>query len=165
MSEKKQARLVKRGRDITTGAPYEVWDLGDGRGIYVDFYESDSKAFPVDMGSLMVDGGELRSWPYDATGGKAIRELGYEPVEEGDEHDTTPTGDERREVAAKLRKYISYAKIHDKQGDYVMESNKCIDTRCTLYNDIASCIENCGNFNLSAEEVFTRLADLIDPSK
>lgn len=27
---------------------------------------------------------ELRSWPYDdATGGKAIRELGYEPVEDG----------------------------------------------------------------------------------
>lgn len=25
---------------------------------------------------------ELRSWPYDATGGKAIRELGYEPIEE-----------------------------------------------------------------------------------
>lgn len=77
----------------------------------------------------------------------------------------SPTRDERREVAAKLRKYIPYAKMHDKQGDYVMESNKCVDTRCTLYNDIASCIEDCGNFNLSAEEVFTRLADLIDPSK
>lgn len=85
MNEKKQARLVKRGLDITTGAPYEIWDVGDGRGIYVDFCEceSDSKAFPVDMGRLMVDGGELRSWPYDATGGKAIRELGYEPVDEG----------------------------------------------------------------------------------
>lgn len=77
----RQARLVKRGLDITTGEPYEIWDVGDGRGIYVDFYESDSKAFPVDMSRLMVDGGELRSWPYDATGGKAIRELGYEPVE------------------------------------------------------------------------------------
>lgn len=73
--------------------------------------------------------------------------------------------EERREVAAKLRKYIPYAKMHDKQGDYVMESDKCVNTRCTLYNDIASCIEECGNFNLSAEEVFTRLADLIDPSK
>lgn len=82
MSEKKRARLVKCGRDIITGAPYEIWDVGYGRGIYVDFRESDIKAFPVDMGRLMVDGGELRSWPYDATGGKAVRELGYEPVEE-----------------------------------------------------------------------------------
>lgn len=73
--------------------------------------------------------------------------------------------EERREVAAKLRNYIPYAEMHDKQGDYVMESDKCVDTRCTLYNDIASCIEDCGNFNLSAKEVFTRLADLIDPSK
>lgn len=83
MGERKQARLVKRGRDIITGAPYEVWDVGDWRGIYVDFRESDTKAFPVDMGHLMVDGRELRSWPYDATGGEAIRELGYEPVEGG----------------------------------------------------------------------------------
>ena len=81
MGEKKRAHLVERGRDIIAEVPYEIWDVGDGRGIYVDFYESDSKAFPVDMGRLMVDGGELRSWPYDATGGKAISDLGYEPVE------------------------------------------------------------------------------------
>lgn len=87
MSNTKQARLVKRGRDTYTGAPYEIWDVGDGRGIYVDFCDLDSKAFPVDMGYLMVDGGELRSWPYDATGGKAIRELGYEPIEEEAEHE------------------------------------------------------------------------------
>ena len=30
------------------------------------------------------DGEMISSWPYDAIGGKAIRELGYEPVEEGD---------------------------------------------------------------------------------
>ena len=82
MSEKKQARLVKRGRDIVTGVPYEVWGVGDGRGIYVDYYESDTKAFPVDMNRLMVDGEMIGSWPYNAIGGKAIRELGYEPVEE-----------------------------------------------------------------------------------
>ena len=91
MGGKKQARLVKRGRDIITGAPYEIWDVGDGRGIYVDFYDSDnktfpyesgSKAFPVDMSRLMVDGEMIGSWPYDAIGGKAIRELGYEPVED-----------------------------------------------------------------------------------
>lgn len=89
MGEKKQARLVKRGRDIITRAPYEIWDVGDGRGIYVDFYEADTKAFPVDMSRLMVDGGELRSWPYDATGGKAVRELGYEPVDMDGSNDST----------------------------------------------------------------------------
>lgn len=51
----KQARLVMRGNNIFH-SPYEVWDLGDGYSLYVDFY---------------------------ATGGKAIRELGYEI--EGDE--------------------------------------------------------------------------------
>ena len=99
MNEKKQARIVKRGFDINTlvpyeiwdVGPYEIWDVGDGRGIYVDFYDSDnktlpyesgSKAFPVDMNRLMVDGEMIGSWPYDAIGGKAIRELGYEPIEE-----------------------------------------------------------------------------------
>lgn len=75
-----------------------------------------------------------------------------------------PTSEERREVAARLREYIVYAKAHDKNGDCTMGSDKCVDTRCTLYNDIASCIEECGNFNLSAEQVFTRLADLMDPT-
>ena len=98
MSEKKQARLVKRGFDINTVVPYEIWDIGNGRGIYVDFYdsnsktlpyESGSKAFPVDMSRLMVDGEELGSWLHDALGGKAIRELGYEPVEEGGSDDST----------------------------------------------------------------------------
>ena len=91
MIEKKQARLVKRGFDINTMVPYEIWDVGDGRGIYVDFYDSDSrtlpyetgsKAFPVDMSHLMVDGEMIGSWPNDALGGKAVRELGYEPIEE-----------------------------------------------------------------------------------
>ena len=96
MSEKKQARLVKRGFDINTVVPYEIWDIGNGRGIYVDFYdsnsktlpyESGSKAFPVDMSRLIVDGEELGSWPHDALGGKAICELGYVPVEEdGSDH-------------------------------------------------------------------------------
>lgn len=97
MGDKKQARLVKRGFDINTIVPYEIWDIGNGRGIYVDFYDSNSKtlpyelgskAFPVDMSRLMVDGEELGSWPHDALGGKAIRELGYEPVEEDGSDDT-----------------------------------------------------------------------------
>ena len=77
----KQARLVKRGFDINNGVPYEVWDVGEGRGVYVDYFESSSKAFPVDMNSLMVDGEEMRSWPHDVLGGEAIRDLGYEPYE------------------------------------------------------------------------------------
>lgn len=77
----KQARLVKRGLDMTNGVPYEVWDVGDGRGVYVDYFASSSKAFPVDMNRLMVDGEEIRSWPHDALGGEAIRDLGYEPYE------------------------------------------------------------------------------------
>lgn len=72
--------------------------------------------------------------------------------------------DERRDVARKLRDCIFYAKKHDLDGDYDKGSDKGVKTRNTLYNDIASCIEEYGNFNLSAEEVFTRLADLIDPT-
>jgi hypothetical protein len=83
-----------------------------------------------------------------------------------------PTSDERREVAEKerrdvadrLRDCVVYAKKYDLNGDYVMGSDKCVETRSTLYNDIASCVEECGNFTLSAEQVFTRLADLIDPT-
>lgn len=74
------------------------------------------------------------------------------------------TSDERREVARKLRDCIFYAKGHDLNGDCDMWSDKCVETRCTLYNDIAACIEEGGNVNLSAEEVFDRLADLIDPT-
>lgn len=74
------------------------------------------------------------------------------------------SSDERREVARKLRDCIFYAKGHDLDGDCDMWSDKCVETRCTLYNDIAACIEEGGNVNLSSEEVFTRLADLIDPT-
>jgi hypothetical protein len=77
----------------------------------------------------------------------------------------TPTSEERREVAARLRDCIVYAKKHDLNGDCDMGSDKCVETRNTLYNDIASCIEEYGNFNLSAEQVFTRLADLIYPAR
>lgn len=70
----------------------------------------------------------------------------------------------RQEIAERLRDCIVYAKKHDLNGDCDMGSDKCVETRNTLYNDIASCIEEYGNFNLSAEQVFTRLADLIDPT-
>lgn len=47
-------RRTVSGRNIFH-SPYEVWDMEDGYSLYVDFY---------------------------ATGGKAIRNLGYEPVED-----------------------------------------------------------------------------------
>lgn len=89
MSEK-QARLMERGPNTLNGGTFEVWDIGHGRGIYVDFNPCptgtgvpETMAFPIDLRN-----GEVTSWIEDgvwyedATGGKAIRELGYEPVEE-----------------------------------------------------------------------------------
>ena len=86
----KQARLVERGHNITNGGTYEIWDIGDGNGIYVDYnpcpYDTgieETMAFPCDLRRWKVtDWDELDTWFEDATGGKAIRDLGYEPVEE-----------------------------------------------------------------------------------
>lgn len=86
MAEKKQARLVKRSRNTYYGGTYEMWDIGDGRVIYVDYNPSicETMAFWYDMKRDMVKSwDELGVWYEDATGGKAIRELGYEPVEDG----------------------------------------------------------------------------------
>lgn len=105
MSENKQARLVGRDRTSYHGWQFEIWDIGGGRGIYIDFYDSDSrtlpyetgsKAFPVDMSRLMADGEMIGSWPYNALGGKAIRELGYEPIEEDGQYDATASHDYTR---------------------------------------------------------------------
>ena len=89
MGEKKQARLVERGAN-GDGGTYEIWDVGDGCGIYVDFNprpflpsNPETMAFPVDLRKYSVTSWQgLGYWPYDATGGEAIRELGYEPIEE-----------------------------------------------------------------------------------
>jgi hypothetical protein len=89
MSEKKLAHLVERGANSWQGA-YEVWDVGNGRGIYVDFNplpflpsKPETMAFPMDLREWSVTSwAELGVWYEDATGGKAIRELGYEPIEE-----------------------------------------------------------------------------------
>ena len=91
----KQARLVERGANVN-GGTYEIWDIGDGRGIYVDFNPCPSDtgipetmAFPMDLREWEVTSWiEEDVWHKDATGGKAIRELGYEPVEDGDGDDT-----------------------------------------------------------------------------
>lgn len=95
MNEKKRARLVKR-RANDSGGTYEVWDVGNECGIYVDFNpctflpsRPETIAFQYDLESNTVTSWRgIGTWYEDATGGKAIRVLGYEPIEEGndDEH-------------------------------------------------------------------------------
>ncbi len=88
MGKKKQARLVERGCDSLRGGPCELWDVGGGRGVYVlcrmlAAGDLETVAFPVDMARRIVtDRNALGVWCGDATGGKAIRELGYEVVED-----------------------------------------------------------------------------------
>lgn len=89
MSEKKQARLVGRDSTNYNGWQFEIWDTGGGCGIYVDFspcqcgtVKSRTMAFPFDLRKYSVSQKMLGYWPYDATGGKAISDLGYEPIEE-----------------------------------------------------------------------------------
>ncbi len=89
----KQARLVERGAN-GHGGTYEIWDVGDDCGVYVDFNpcpfllsNPETMAFDVDMRKREVTSwDELGVWYEDATGGKSIRELGYEPIE-GDSSD------------------------------------------------------------------------------
>ena len=95
MGDKKQARLVERGRNSLNGGTFEKWYTSDGCGIYVDFNPCPSDtmvpetmAFPMDLREWEVTSWiEEDVWHKDATGGKAIRELGYEPVEDGDGDD------------------------------------------------------------------------------
>ena len=85
----KRARLVESGRNRILGGPHEVWDVGDGYVIIVDFWcpyfwAPDTMAAIYRRSSNYTDRGwrVLRHWPFDATGGKAIRELGYEIEED-----------------------------------------------------------------------------------
>lgn len=91
MRERRRARLVKRVRNNFHGGPCELWDIGGGRGIYVDFDPHgkfgtrgpNTFAFQLDMERhIVTNWDESRYWQGDATGGKAIRELGYEIVED-----------------------------------------------------------------------------------
>ena len=92
MSEAKKARLVERRHNSYHGGTYEIWDIGNECGIYVDFNPRaflpsgpETMAFPYDLISHEVmSWNSLDVWYEDATGGKAIREMGFEPVE-GDE--------------------------------------------------------------------------------
>jgi hypothetical protein len=56
MGEKKQARLVERRHNPSNGGTYEIWDIGDGCGIYVDLNPCpwdtgipETMAFPYDL--------------------------------------------------------------------------------------------------------------------
>lgn len=63
----------------------EWWKTEDGRAIYVDFNVNidETMAFPYDMAhDRMKSWEELGVWHRDMTGGKAMRKMGYEPVEE-----------------------------------------------------------------------------------
>lgn len=90
MSEAKQARLVERFRDIPYGNTWEIWDIGNECGIYVDFNpheflpsKPETMAFPFDLRDREVmSWNQLGTWYEDATGGKAIRELCYEIEED-----------------------------------------------------------------------------------
>lgn len=106
MSEKKKMHLIKRGKNDRNGGTYEIWDADGKWGVYVDFNPSpvdtgvpETMAFSLDIPELEVtDWAELAVWYEDATGGKAIRELGYEPVEDAD------TNEERRDIVDNARK-------------------------------------------------------------
>lgn len=84
----KRARLVDSGRNILSGGQCELWDVGNGRGIYVSSKTfvtgvSNTVAVQVDLiRRVVTNWSVLGAWVEDATGGKAIRELGYETEED-----------------------------------------------------------------------------------
>lgn len=88
----KQARLVYRLANDRNGGTCEMWDIGDHNGFYVDYNPCpfdtgvpETMVFPADPRRNAVKSWtEEGVWYEDATGGKAIRELGYEPIEDCD---------------------------------------------------------------------------------
>lgn len=91
MNGKNRARLIERGAN-DSGGTYEVRDVGNECGVYVDFNPfltgicaPETMAFPYDLESnTAISWRELGTWYEDATGGKAVRELGHEIVEGGE---------------------------------------------------------------------------------
>lgn len=85
----KTAHLVWRGENPFHHGTSELWDCGGGAGIYVDcnpcipyIPNPETMAFPYDMKHRKVSSlAELGTWLHDATGGEAMRDLVYEPVE------------------------------------------------------------------------------------
>ena len=89
MSEGKKARFVRRIFNPYHFGVTELWDVGDGHGIIVDFCpctlttgKPDTLAFIIDLTIPVMDWEDKYHWHFDATGGKAIRDLGYEIEED-----------------------------------------------------------------------------------
>lgn len=88
----KQARLVYRLANDRNGGTCEMWDIGDGDGFYVDYNPCPSDTGVPETMAFLADPrrnavkswNEEGVWYEDAIGGKAVRELGYEPVEDYD---------------------------------------------------------------------------------
>lgn len=86
--------MYRRAND-RNGGTCEMWGIGDHNGFYVDYNPCptdtgvpETMAFPADLRRNAVKSWiDIDVWYKDAMGGKAVRELGYEPVEE-DEDDT-----------------------------------------------------------------------------
>lgn len=87
MGKESQARLVERGIDVHGGA-YEMWDLGHGRGIWVEHDpnpeswmvnpdEPDATVHPYDLCQhRIVSWAELFEGQEDVTAGTSIRVFG-----------------------------------------------------------------------------------------
>lgn len=82
----RKAHLVMRGYSSFNCGPYEIWDVGCGHSVCVAYRKIaigiiETIAFPFDRIEHITGKGMLGRWSGDATGGKAMRELGYEIVE------------------------------------------------------------------------------------
>ena len=81
-----KAYLMHRSVDPAYGV-YEWWKTEDGKIFELDFnvHVRQTMVYPFDMGKDRVeDWTPLLVRQKDMTGGKAMRELGYEPVEDGE---------------------------------------------------------------------------------
>ena len=89
MSGRPKAFLMDRDIDPAYGIS-ECWQTEDGKIFDVDFniHVRQTMVCPYDMEHDRVESWEpLGVWHRDTTGGRAMRELGYEPVEEWDGDD------------------------------------------------------------------------------
>ena len=71
-----------------------------------------------------------------------------------------PTNNERREVAAMLRKYTYYAKKHDANNPL----EKKVENGNSMFRNIAQAVGGgCSNMTDTYEETLLKLIDLIEP--
>lgn len=92
MNEKKQAYLVERDSNHFHGGPYEVWDVGCRCSIYVVYrvlatVGPETIALTYDRARHILGERVLGCWHGNAMGGKAMRKLGYEPIEDGEDNE------------------------------------------------------------------------------